>query len=245
MIIPALDLIKGNVVRLYQGNYHKKINYKINPLIYIKKYIEQDAEIINLIDLDGTQDPNKRQINLLKNLLGSINIVTQIGGGIRTSHDIEILLNAGATRVIIGSMAVQNFEEVKTWFINFGSEHIVLAVDIKIDANNFKRVATNGWQRISKINLEYIIEKFKSVGLQHVLCTDIDRDGTLIGPNIKLYQEITTKFPDITFQASGGISSLNDVALLRNSGVKSVVIGRALLEDKFTFSEAKRCWQKE
>ncbi|MXP50896.1 1-(5-phosphoribosyl)-5-[(5-phosphoribosylamino)methylideneamino]imidazole-4-carboxamide isomerase [Pantoea sp. SoEX] len=244
MIIPALDLINGNVVRLYQGSYLKKFNYNVNPLLYIKNYIEQGAKVIHIVDLDGTKNYRKRQIKLLNNLCKNINIITQIGGGIRTKNDIEILLNAGADRIVIGSMAVKKSTEVKEWFVNFGPEKIVLAIDIKIDNNNFKKVAINGWQQISNITLEDIIEQFQSFGLKHVLCTDIDRDGTLIGPNIKLYKEITKKFPDILFQSSGGISSLKDIMLLRDSGVQSAIIGRALLEDRFTFLEAKECWQK-
>ncbi|PPI88207.1 1-(5-phosphoribosyl)-5-[(5-phosphoribosylamino)methylideneamino]imidazole-4-carboxamide isomerase [Candidatus Pantoea edessiphila] len=245
MIIPALDLIDGNVVRLYQGNYNKQLNYDINPLSYIKKYIEQGARMFHLIDLSGTKDPNKRQIQLLKSLLRDTNILIQIGGGIRNINDINTLLNAGANRVIIGSMAVNKFKEVKKWFTEFGSESIVLALDIIIDNNNKKNVAINGWQQISNVTMEEIIDTFESVGLKHVLCTDISRDGTLIGPNIKLYQEITTKFPNIEFQSSGGISSLNDIISLRNNGVQSVIIGRALLENKFTFLEANKCWQRE
>ncbi|PPI88869.1 1-(5-phosphoribosyl)-5-[(5-phosphoribosylamino)methylideneamino]imidazole-4-carboxamide isomerase [Candidatus Pantoea edessiphila] len=244
MIIPALDFIDGDIVRLYQGDYNKKISYNINPLLYIEKYVKQGAKILHLIDLDGTKDPNNRQILLLKSLLKKINIFIQIGGGIRNRDDIMTLLDAGAYRVVIGSMAVKNPEEVKKWFIEFGSESIVLAIDVRIGPNNLKKVVTDAWQTTSNITIEEIIRQFETVNLKHVLCTDISRDGTLIGPNIKLYKELSINFPNIIFQSSGGISSLNDIILLRNTGIQASIIGRAFIENKFTFLEANRCWQK-
>ncbi|PPI86740.1 1-(5-phosphoribosyl)-5-[(5-phosphoribosylamino)methylideneamino]imidazole-4-carboxamide isomerase [Candidatus Pantoea edessiphila] len=245
MIIPALDLMDGNVVRLYQGSYNKKLNYDIDPFLHIKKYTEEGAKLIHLIDLNGTKNPNKRQIHLLKNLLKNIDVCIQIGGGIRTKNDVKMLLDSGANRVVIGSMAVKNHEEVKKWFIEFGSQHIVLAIDIRIDVNYSKKVAIDGWQNTSNTTIEEIIKNFQSVGLRYVLCTDIYRDGTLLGPNINLYKEMIEKFPKIIFQSSGGISSLNDIISLRNIGVQSIIVGRALLENKFTLLEAIKCWQKE
>ncbi|MXP67334.1 1-(5-phosphoribosyl)-5-[(5-phosphoribosylamino)methylideneamino]imidazole-4-carboxamide isomerase [Pantoea sp. Aalb] len=246
MIIPALDLIDSKVVRLYQGNYNQQRKYNKGPLDYLHSYKLQGAEILHLVDLNGARNPIKRQISFLKKLMYNIDLPVQIGGGIRNFDAITTMLDIkNISRVVIGSAAIKHPQEVKIWFKNFGSDSIVLALDVRVDSNNRKEVAINGWQKASSITLEEVIGWYQSVGLKHILCTDIVRDGTLQGANVALYKEISEKFPDIMFQASGGISSLADIAALRYSGVQSVIVGRALLENQFTLSEAIECWQKE
>lgn len=130
-------------------------------------------------------------------------------------------------------------------FKKFGAEAIVLALDIRIDENNRKEVVINGWQERSNITLEEIIATFETVGLKHVLCTDIYRDGTLTGSNVKLYNELTKRFPSIDFQSSGGIGSLEDIAALRDSGINGIIVGRALLDGKFNLQEAIACLENK
>ncbi|ARF50669.1 1-(5-phosphoribosyl)-5-[(5-phosphoribosylamino)methylideneamino]imidazole-4-carboxamide isomerase [Pantoea stewartii] len=243
MIIPALDLIDGNVVRLHQGDYTRQRDYGSDPLPRLQDYARQGATVLHLVDLTGAKDPAKRQITLLKSLLNGVDAVVQVGGGIRSREDVKALLDAGASRVVVGSTAVKQPEEVKAWFTEFGPDAIVLALDVRIDATNRKEVAISGWQEAAGVTLEEVIEQFQPVGLKHVLCTDISRDGTLSGSNVDLYKEVTARFPQITFQSSGGIGELSDVAALRGSGVQGVIVGRALLEGKFTVSEAIACWQ--
>lgn len=244
MIIPALDLIEGKVVRLHQGDYGQQRDYGSNPLPRLQDYEAQGAEVLHLVDLTGAKDPAARQIPLLTTLLAGVNVPVQVGGGIRTRDDVEALLNAGATRVVVGSTAVKDPEEVKSWFKQYGPDAIVLALDVRIDANNRKEVAISGWQEAAGVTLEEVIEQFLPVGLKHVLCTDISRDGTLSGSNVELYREVSARFPTIAFQSSGGIGSLDDVAALNGCGAKGVIVGRALLEGKFTVAEAISCWQK-
>ncbi|WP_324021241.1 1-(5-phosphoribosyl)-5-[(5-phosphoribosylamino)methylideneamino]imidazole-4-carboxamide isomerase [Pantoea sp. JZ29] len=243
MIIPALDLIDGKVVRLHQGDYARQRDYGSDPLPRLQDYARQGATVLHLVDLTGAKDPAKRQITLLKSLLNSVDAVVQVGGGIRSREDVKALLDAGASRVVVGSTAVKQPEEVKAWFTEFGPDAIVLALDVRIDATNRKEVAISGWQEAAGVTLEEVIEQFQPVGLKHVLCTDISRDGTLSGSNVDLYKEVTARFPQIAFQSSGGIGELSDVAALRGSGVQGVIVGRALLEGKFTVSEAIACWQ--
>ncbi|QJC28536.1 1-(5-phosphoribosyl)-5-[(5-phosphoribosylamino)methylideneamino]imidazole-4-carboxamide isomerase [Enterobacteriaceae endosymbiont of Plateumaris consimilis] len=246
MIIPAIDLIRGKVVRLLQGKFNSKHEYCFDPLFYINKYINSGAKKIHIVDLDGAKNPKKKQINLFKEILTNIKIPLQIGGGIRKQKDIDFLFNlTSISQIIIGSSAIQNFEIVKKWFQIYNPNKIILAFDIKIDTNKRKILFTNGWQNNSDINLETIMKKFIDIGLKNVLCTDISKDGTLLGPNIELYSDITQKYPEISFQASGGIHSLNDIKNLKNNGVKDIIIGKAFLENKFTFKEANLCWQKE
>ncbi|MBG5896335.1 1-(5-phosphoribosyl)-5-[(5-phosphoribosylamino)methylideneamino]imidazole-4-carboxamide isomerase [Providencia stuartii] len=243
MIIPALDLIDGNVVRLHQGDYAKQTAYGNDPLPRLQQYEQEGAKLLHLVDLTGAKDPQKRQISLLKKLLAGVCVPVQVGGGIRTEEDAKALLDAGATRVVIGSTAVKQPELVKTWFERYGGEAIVLALDVRINQQGVKEIAISGWQENSNLSLEQAIEMYQPYGLKHVLCTDISKDGTLAGSNVNLYREISQKYPDIAFQASGGIGSLADIAAIPSSGAAGVIVGRALLEGKFTVAEAIACWQ--
>ncbi|REF28794.1 1-(5-phosphoribosyl)-5-[(5-phosphoribosylamino)methylideneamino] imidazole-4-carboxamide isomerase [Xenorhabdus cabanillasii] len=243
MIIPALDLIDGNVVRLHQGDYDQRRDYGNSPLSRLQEYEQTGAKLLHLVDLTGAKDPAKRQITLLRKLLAGVSIPVQVGGGIRSENDVKTLFEAGASRVVIGSTAVIQPELVKQWFQDYGAEAIVLALDIRINTDDVKQIAISGWQENSKATLEQIVEQYLPVGLKHVLCTDISRDGTLSGSNISLYQEISQRYPQVAFQASGGIGSLTDISPLPASGVAGVIVGRALLEGKFTLREAIQCWQ--
>ncbi|AIR06925.1 MULTISPECIES: 1-(5-phosphoribosyl)-5-[(5-phosphoribosylamino)methylideneamino]imidazole-4-carboxamide isomerase [Cedecea] len=243
MIIPALDLIDGKVVRLHQGDYGQQRDYGSDPLPRLQDYQSQGAEVLHLVDLTGAKDPAARQIPLLQKLLAGVSVPVQVGGGVRTEQDVEALLEAGAARVVVGSTAVKSPELVQGWFERFGANALVLALDVRIDAEGNKQVAVSGWQETSGTTLEQLVEQFLPFGLKHVLCTDISRDGTLAGSNVELYQEVCARFPQVAFQASGGIGGLEDIAALRGSGVKGVIVGRALLEGKFNVKEAISCWQ--
>ncbi|WON78138.1 1-(5-phosphoribosyl)-5-[(5-phosphoribosylamino)methylideneamino]imidazole-4-carboxamide isomerase [Serratia sp. UGAL515B_01] len=243
MIIPALDLIDGNVVRLHQGDYEQKRDYGNDPLPRLQDYQQQGAQVLHLVDLTGAKDPAARQIPLLRKLLAGVNVPVQVGGGIRNEQDVSALLEAGATRVVIGSTAVKQPEIVQEWFKRYGADAMVLALDVRIDAAGNKHVAISGWQENSNTTLEQVVEQHLPFGLKHVLCTDISRDGTLSGSNVALYREVCQRYPQIAFQASGGIGNLDDIAQLRGSGVNGVIVGRALLENKFSVEEAIACWQ--
>lgn len=243
MIIPALDLIKGQVVRLHQGDYTQQRDYGNEPLQRLQDYQRQGAQVLHLVDLTGAKDPQARQFTLLSHLLAGVSIPVQVGGGIRSEQDVESLLKAGASRVVIGSTAVRNPKLVQSWFARFGADALVLALDVRIDANGNKHVAVSGWQEETIDTIEQVIEHFSPQGLKHVLCTDISRDGTLAGSNVELYQQLCQRYPQIAFQASGGIGKLADIAALRSSGVSGIIIGRALLDGKFTLQEAIKCWQ--
>ncbi|KGQ56377.1 1-(5-phosphoribosyl)-5-[(5-phosphoribosylamino)methylideneamino] imidazole-4-carboxamide isomerase [Gallibacterium anatis] len=243
IIIPALDLINGEVVRLHQGDYAKQTTYSDNPIEQFAAYVKQGAEQLHLVDLTGAKDPQARQTALIGKIIEETQCPVQVGGGIRSEKDVADLLNVGANRVVVGSTAIKQPQMVKAWFEKYGAEKFVLALDINI-VEGRKLIAIHGWQETSPLTLEQVIEDFSQVGLQHVLCTDISRDGTLQGSNVALYQEICTAFPQIEFQSSGGIGSLADIAALKNTGVAGVIVGRALLEGKFDVAEAIQCWSK-
>lgn len=244
MIIPALDLIDGEIVRLFQGDYAQQTTYQLSPVEQLQHYAAQGATWLHLVDLTGAKNPDKRQLSLITDMMNGVDGVgLQVGGGIRTEQDIINLLNAGASRVVIGSLAVKQPKLVEQWFHKYGSEKIVLALDINIDEQGNKHVATHGWQENSGVTIETLLNRFIPLGLKHVLCTDISKDGTLTGSNVLLYSELVKDWPQIAWQSSGGIGDLNDIKALTPCRVAGIIVGRALLENKFTVGEAIACSQ--
>ena len=243
MIIPALDLIDGQVVRLFQGDYGQVTQYNVNPSEQFNAYHTAGATWLHLVDLTGAKDTTARQLDCIADVLNSTPAHIQIGGGIRTEQDVADLLGAGAKRVVVGSTAVKNTDMVKGWIEKYGTESIVLALDVNIDTNGNRTVAISGWQEDSGVTIESLLDDYLTVGLKHVLCTDISRDGTLTGSNVDLYTDLCADYPQIQFQSSGGIGTLNDIADLKPTGVSGVIVGRALLDGKFTAQEAFQCWQ--
>jgi phosphoribosylformimino-5-aminoimidazole carboxamide ribotide isomerase len=210
MIIPAIDLIEGSVVRLYQGDYDKKTEYKLDPIDVVHSYADQGAQWLHIVDLTGAKDTSKRQLELIGKMVATGRMHFQAGGGIRSEEDVKQLLDIGVKRVVIGSLAVKEPELVKGWIKKYGADAIVLALDINIDESGNKFIATHGWQENSGVSIEALLEDFLSVGAKHVLCTDISRDGTLQGA--------------------------------KPTKVSGVILGRALLEGKFTVEQAIECW---
>lgn len=251
MLIPAIDLIEGSVVRLFQGDYGQKTEYKFDPIELVRDYANQGANWLHIVDLTGAKDTSKRQLTLISSMVDTGVMKFQAGGGIRSEQDVSQLLDAGVSRVVIGSLAVKEPELVKSWFTKYGPESIVLALDININSTGKKCIATHGWQQDSGVELEQVVADFLTVGLKHVLCTDISKDGTLQGPNQDLYRELAQAYPEISWQASGGMSNLDDVKQLKpslqdsglnNATPSGIILGRALLEGKFTVEQAINTW---
>lgn len=245
MIIPAIDLIDGCVVRLHQGDYGARRDYGEDPLARLQRYQASGAQLLHIVDLTGAKDPKARQIPLLRELLGSLSIPVQTGGGIRSADDVRSLLDAGAARVVVGSAAAKRTDEVAGWMKTFGADKLVLALDVRINKAGNAEVAVSGWQENSGVLMDDLIRAFEPAGLRYVLTTDISKDGTLAGPNTALYAKLAQTFPNIDFQASGGIGSLDDIRAVSHTGAAGVIVGRALLEGKFTLEEAIECWPNE
>jgi phosphoribosylformimino-5-aminoimidazole carboxamide ribotide isomerase len=242
MMIPAIDLINGEVVRLYQGDYEQKTNYQYTVQERQKAYASAGATVMHFVDLDGAKDSTKRQLSTLKAVMNHDDMIIQVGGGIRCQSDVDQLLALGADRVVIGSLAIKQPELVIAWLNAYGGDKIVLALDIKIDELGNKTLPTHGWIEDSGINLEDLLSDYIRAGIKHILCTDISKDGTLSGSNVDLYSELCEKYPSVQWQASGGIGSLDDITALIPTGVSGVILGRSLLEGKFTLEEAIACW---
>lgn len=238
-LFPALDLINGKVVRLFKGDYAKKQSYDFKPLDKLKEYENAGAKWLHLVDLDGAKEPKNRQISLIKSLCDAANVSVQVGGGIRSKADIKALLNAGASRVVIGSVAILNPELCVEILREFPAHQICLALDVLPKGAEFI-VAVNAWQNESDKKLLEVIEFYAEHGLSHLLCTDISRDGTMSGANLRLYKLISEIFPNIEILASGGVNSLADLKNLK--GVcGGVIVGKALLDGTFSVKDALAC----
>ena len=234
IIYPAIDLIDGAVVRLHKGDFAQLTTYGTDPVAVAKSYADAGSSWLHLVDLDGARNPENRQVALLRKIIDESGLKVQTGGGIRALEDVEALINAGASRVVIGSLAVRDPIATKAIFAKFGAEKICLAADV-IWQNDGFYVAVAGWQEASNLDLFSFLKGYLEDGLRHVLCTDIDRDGTLTGCNRDLYRDVKESFPDVQLQASGGVSHLDDLAGLAADGV---IIGKALYEGRFTVAEA-------
>lgn len=242
MIIPAIDLMHGRVVRLRQGDFSRSTVFDVDPLTRIRQAWLGGASMMHLVDLDGARNPRHRQIALIRALTRASPLPIQTGGGVRSWSDVRSLLDAGVARVVIGSHALLHPELVRGWLRHFSPERITLACDVSI-RDGVPCIATHGWQRISDVPAAQLLRRYLPCGLRHVLITDIARDGMMQGANQELYRSLARTFPQLDIIASGGIASLEDIRSTARSGAAAVVLGRALLEGRFTVREAIRCWQ--
>lgn len=241
IIYPAIDLRGGRVVRLTEGKFDQEKSYGDDPLAVARDFAASGATWLHVVDLDGAKDPAKRQTALVEQIARGSGLRMQTGGGIRDESQIAALLAAGARRVIVGSLAAKQPELVRGWLKKFGSESIILSPDVRLDADGTPRVAATGWQESTGLALDDFLNGFLAAGLVHILCTDISRDGKLTGPNSALYAQLVKKFPSLQIQASGGVSSLDDLRVLKTTGSTGAIVGRALYEKKFTLREALAC----
>ncbi|MCR2099218.1 1-(5-phosphoribosyl)-5-[(5-phosphoribosylamino)methylideneamino]imidazole-4-carboxamide isomerase [Campylobacter upsaliensis] len=238
-LIPAIDLIDGEIVRLVKGEYESKQSYDFKPLEKLKEYERAGAKWLHLVDLSGAKEPNKRQFELIQSLALNLNANLQVGGGIRTKAEVKNLLESGVKRVVIGSLALTNPQLCVELLSEFGADKLCLALDIKPVKEDFY-LALNAWQDTSKKKLFEVLELYAKEGLKHILCTDISKDGTLSGVNVELYKQIASNFSHIHTQASGGVAGLEDLEKLKGL-CGGIIVGKALLEGIFNIKEGLQC----
>lgn len=241
MLIPALDLIAGNIVRLKQGDFAEKTVFDLDPIARVQTYAAAGAALIHIVDLDGAKDPKQRQLPLIEKIVQASSSPIQTGGGIRSYEDVKQLLDLGVKRVVVGSAIVKDPALGHRLFKDFGPEAICLALDVRL-VEGVARVATHGWQQLSELTLEQLIAEFKEDGLKHILVTDIAKDGMMQGPNTALYGNIVQHYPELDLIASGGVAKLDDLKALRELKVPSCVLGRSLLTGSFSLKEALELW---
>ena len=252
LLIPAIDLHAGRCVRLYQGDFGAEVRYPADPRELLARYRELGARWLHVVDLDGARDGIGGNRELIAELsaattagssgAGAAALRLQVGGGVRTAAEVGDLLDAGVGRVVVGSAALERTGDVAAWLERFGPERIVLAFDVRMESAADPRVRTRGWTADADICLWDAVERYASTGLRHVLCTDIARDGTFLGPNFELYRAARERFPHLLWQASGGVSSAADLADLERTGVAAAVCGKALLEERIKSEELRPFW---
>jgi phosphoribosylformimino-5-aminoimidazole carboxamide ribotide isomerase len=242
LLIPAVDLKGGRCVRLWQGDFSAETPYEHEPTGLLRSYRALGAPWLHVVDLDGARDGAAANRTLVLARVAEHALKLQVGGGVRTAALVGDWLASGVDRVVVGSAAIEEPQAVIGWLERFGSERLCLAFDVRLDAAAVPRVHTRGWTRSTALDLWSALEPFRACGLKHVLCTDIDRDGTLAGPNLALYAEATRLFPEFAWQASGGVRDAADLTALVATGVAAAVSGRALLDGRINLQELHAFW---
>jgi phosphoribosylformimino-5-aminoimidazole carboxamide ribotide isomerase len=239
LLIPSIDLRGGHCVRLLRGDFAAETRYPIDAPTLLARYRTLGASWLHIVDLDGARDGEQHNRELIGGLARHSGLALQVGGGVRSAEVIAELLRAGASRVVIGSVAVEQPALVIEWLRAHGPERICLAFDVRLDGQSVPRLQTRGWRTASTRSLWDSVAEFAPHGLRHVLCTDIDRDGALAGPNIALYREALQRHPQLLWQASGGIADAADLAALAALGVPAAISGKALLEERIDPAELR------
>lgn len=239
-VIPAIDLRGGRCVRLLRGEFDAETEYHNDPAAIAalaRDYGTLGVRHLHLVDLDGARGDGQVNRSLVERLTSESALRVQLGGGIRDQATLQSWFESGVDRCVIGSLAVTDQALVSGWLADAGADRIVLALDVRIDADGMPWVTTHGWQETSGTSLWDCIESYRSAGLRHVLCTDVSRDGAMSGPNLELYAEIVQRYPEIALQASGGVRNLSDLEALRAAGAAAAITGRALLDGSLTQAE--------
>lgn len=237
-LYPAIDVREGRVVRLHQGDYARETRYDATPLALAQAYARDGGRWLHLVDLDAARLGGYTLHALLREIRNATPLRIQTGGGVRDESDVAAILDAGADRVVVGSLAVREPERVMEWIARFGSERVTVALDARQDADGAWRLPTAGWTQDSGVQLESLVARFADGGLRHLLCTDIARDGMLAGPNLALYRHLVALAPQLQVQASGGIRDVADIANARAAGCRAAVLGKALIEGRFALADA-------
>lgn len=239
-IYPAIDISQGKVVRLKQGRFDQMTVYNDDPIVVAAEFQRKGATLLHVVDLDGAREGRPLQWDILRKLVQSP-LRIQAGGGIRTYEDAIQLLELGVDRVVIGSLAVKNPPLVRKLLKDCGGNRITLGLDLTLAPDGEALVAIHGWQETSSLRAYDVLDLFIEEGLEQVLCTDIQKDGMLAGPNHDLYRKLHAAYPELCFLASGGVNDRRDLLQLKRDGIGGAVIGRALYEGSLRLEEAFQC----
>jgi phosphoribosylformimino-5-aminoimidazole carboxamide ribotide isomerase len=232
LIIPAIDIIEGKCVRLRQGDYEQKTVYAALPAEIAQQFADAGFKFLHVVDLQGAKEKKIVNWDSIASIIAVPGLQIEIGGGIRTTDEIKRLIDIGVSRVVIGSVAAKSPEFVEYWIQQFGAERIVIGMDVKNGS-----VAINGWLEDSRLEPMNFVRDLTKRGAEIFICTDVLRDGMLDGPNIEFFQNLKSTFPKLSIIASGGISTLNDVQLLKKVELAGVIVGKAIYEGKIRIDE--------
>lgn len=234
-IIPAIDIIEGKCVRLTHGDYAQKKIYNEHPLEVARAFEDAGIKRLHLVDLDGAKAGAVKNWKVLETIAAKTSLVIDFGGGIKTEKDVQIVFDSGAALATVGSIAVKDETKFTQWLQTFGADKFLLGADVKDE-----KITISGWLEQTDIWIYDFMEKYISKGVTQIFCTDVSKDGALEGPSIELYKSIVEKFPSLHFIASGGVSSMNDVFKLQETGCSGVIIGKAIYEGKIQLKELKK-----
>ncbi len=232
IIIPAIDIIDGKAVRLTKGDYRQKKIYNENPLEVAKIFEGAGIRRLHLVDLDGAKNKKITNQKVLERIASNTTLQIDFGGGVQSDHDIQLAFDSGARQVTGGSIAVKDPEMFERWLEKYGAERIILGADV---FNG--KIAISGWQEDSSWELDALLQKYISKDIKYVISTDVSKDGVLAGPATELYQDMSTKFPDLEIIASGGVSSMEDIHELDKLPLHGVIVGKAIYENRISMEE--------
>ncbi|MBJ34551.1 MAG: 1-(5-phosphoribosyl)-5-[(5-phosphoribosylamino)methylideneamino]imidazole-4-carboxamide isomerase [Flavobacteriaceae bacterium] len=230
-LIPAIDIMQGQCVRLSKGDFSTKKVYNSNPLEVAKSFEENGIKNLHLVDLDGAKSKHIVNYKILESICTKTNLNVDFGGGLKSDNDLKTAFESGARQVSVGSVALRQPEIFEKWLQNYGSDKIILGADCKD-----RKVATLGWMETSEIDVISFIKKFEQKGISYVICTDINKDGMLEGTSNNLYKKIVDE-TTVKLIASGGVSNIDDLVKLKALGCEGVIIGKAIYEEKITLKQ--------
>lgn len=230
-IIPAIDIIDGKCVRLTKGDYSTKKIYNENPLEVAKEFEGSGIQYLHLVDLDGAKSKHIVNYKILEKIAGKTSLKVDFGGGLKSHEDLRIAFESGANQITGGSIAAKNRSLFLNWLEKYGSEKIILGADC-----NNRKIATDGWMEESEMEVVEFIADYEKENIQYVICTDIAKDGMLEGTSNELYKEILEK-TEVKLIASGGVSSIENLHILKEIGCEGAIIGKAIYEGKIQLKD--------
>lgn len=231
-LIPAIDIIDGQCVRLTKGDYNQKKVYNDDPLTVAKEFEKIGFKRLHMVDLDGARSKHIVNNEILRRVTAETSLIVDFGGGIKSEEDIVKAFESGASMVTVGSIAVTQPGLFIQWMEKYGPEKMILGADVR---NGM--ISINGWKKDSQISLLPFLKQYVEAGVKNVLCTEISKDGTLQGPAVTLYKEIMSAYPKLHLIASGGVSRKEDIDELESEGIPAVVFGKAIYEGRINLKE--------
>lgn len=234
-IIPAIDIINGQCVRLTKGDYNTKKVYNENPVEVAKAFEDSGIQHLHVVDLDGAKANHIVNYKVLEAIASKTNLKIDFGGGLKSDDDLRIAFESGAYQITGGSIAVKQPNVFQSWLETYGSDKIILGADCINE-----KIAISGWQEESDLDVIPFIKDYQSKGVDYVICTDISKDGMLQGPSFSLYERILSESPNLKLIASGGISKYDELPQLRAIGCEGVIIGKAIYEHHISLKELEQ-----
>ena len=235
ILVPAIDIINGQCVRLTKGDYDTKKVYNESPVEVAKAFEGAGLTHVHVVDLDGARAKHIVNAKVLEQIATQTSLQVDFGGGIKSETDLQTALDCGASQVTLGSIAVSEPELVGEWLEKFGAEQLILGADAKN-----RRIATHGWEQDSGLDVIDFIKDYTQKGFEYVLCTDVAKDGMLAGPSLELYYEILEQLPELSLIASGGVTTMDDIYQCAELGCTAAIIGKAIYENKLSLKELER-----